>query len=64
MSNMSYCMFENTSNDLRDCVYAMYEAETIQEMDLSKIEHTSLMALYQLCSMFIKEADRLLDTAE
>jgi hypothetical protein len=25
MSNMSYCRFENTSNDLRDCLEAMQE---------------------------------------
>ena len=34
MSNMSYCRFENTSNDLEDCVGAMAEAKTMKEMGL------------------------------
>ena len=27
MAIMSYCRFENTANDLRDCVYALNESE-------------------------------------
>ena len=36
MSNMSYCRFQNTLNDLRDCAYAMsedYEEEESLSMD-------------------------------
>ena len=28
MSNMSYCRFENTSNDLSECLDAIYNGET------------------------------------
>ena len=28
MPNMSYCRFENTVNDMRDCIYAIEDRET------------------------------------
>ena len=29
MSNMSYCRFENTLNDMRDCLNALHDEEII-----------------------------------
>jgi hypothetical protein len=31
MGNMSYCRFQNTLNDLRDCFYNMYDEEVSPE---------------------------------
>jgi len=48
MSNMSYCMFENTLNDLRDC----YEVLAIHKMgdDIeSESEEKSRKRLIKLC---------------
>ena len=28
MPNMSYCRFENTVNDMQDCIYAIEEGDT------------------------------------
>lgn len=61
MANMSYCMFENTSNDLRDCVDAMEEACDMADLDLSKSELSSLKYMRQLCERFLEESDRLLN---
>ncbi len=33
MANMSYCRFENTANDLKDCVWALND-EDIRQGDL------------------------------
>lgn len=60
MANMSYCRFENTSGDLRDCVGAMQEAYDLQEMDLSKYERNAMKYMRELCEQFIEEHDRLM----
>ena len=60
MANMSYCMFENTSNDLRDCVSAMEEAYDLPELDLSESEMISMRYMYRLCKKFLAEHDRLM----
>ncbi len=53
MSNMSYCRFENTVNDLQDCVYAMEERETIEDMDLNKYESAAIQRMRDLCQEFL-----------
>ncbi len=57
--NMSYCMFENTSNDLRQCVGAMEESYDMAELDLSQSELRSFKYMRELCEKFLEEADRL-----
>jgi hypothetical protein len=61
MSNMSYCRFENTSNDLRDCVDVMEEAYDLPDLDLSKSELSSLKYMRKLCEKFLEESERLLN---
>ena len=57
--NMSYCRFENTSNDVMDCIYAMASAQDVPELDLSKseFEHFELMA--ERCKAYLLQYDRL-----
>ena len=55
MSNMSYCRFENTSNDLRDCVDAMEEAYSIDEMDLSESERAAMDHMVKLAKRFVDQ---------
>lgn len=45
MSNMSYCRFRNTLQDLRDCGYAL----DIREGGLSKNELEAAISLRNLC---------------
>ena len=54
MGNMSYCRFENTSRDLRDCLDAI-ENEEID--DLSSYEKDGLESLLEYCEaiFFMKE---------
>lgn len=59
MSNMSYCRFENTSHDLEDCVFAMQNAESLEEMDLSRYEKASMLRMLDLCRDFVKRAEEL-----
>lgn len=36
MANMSYCRFENTVNDMQDCIYAIEEGDT-RELSSSEV---------------------------
>ena len=60
--NMSYCMFENTMRDMRQCLEAMDEAETLKELDLSRIEKNSYILLREFCQNFLDIAERLDET--
>lgn len=55
MPNMSYCRFENTLNDLRDCYYNM------DSNDLSESEFHKRKALVEMCMSIADEYEYLLD---
>ena len=59
MSNMSYVRFENTSDDLLDCVNVMQEACDLEELDLSEDESRSMKRMHKLCKRFLEEYGRL-----
>ena len=61
--NMSYCMFQNTATDLRQCLESMDAAETLSELDLSRDEKRSYDLMREFCQNFVDIADRL-DHAE
>ena len=48
MGNMSYCRFENTSNDLEDCLEAMSEND-FNLKELSEYEQDGYKKLLRLC---------------
>ena len=52
MPNMSYCRFENTANDLRDCVEALQNGETT---DLSPYEVQGLANLLEYCERIMDD---------
>jgi hypothetical protein len=47
MGNMSYCRFENTARDLRDCLEAINDGE--HEKELSSYEKSGLQDLLSSC---------------
>lgn len=49
MSNMSYCRFQNTLNDLRDCYQYMTDA------NLSQDETRARQKLVDLCAEILSE---------
>ena len=59
MSNMSYCRFQNTFQDLRDCVQEMDDAYNIKDMELSEDEARAMKQMYSWCERFIENFDRL-----
>ena len=63
MANMSYCMFQNTLGDLRQCRYAMEEAETMSDMDLSTDERRAFEAMREEMQNMLSMMDEL-DAAE
>jgi hypothetical protein len=57
MGNMSYCRFQNTHNDLEECVDAMCEMENLN--GLSKSEKKYAVAMYDECRSYMTEFERL-----
>jgi hypothetical protein len=58
MPNMSYCRFENTSQDLNDCLEALSNEEYT---DLSTWEETGLRDLIQLCKEILEYEEEIID---
>jgi hypothetical protein len=59
MPSMSYCKFENASNDLGQCLDAMEEAGTIEDLDLNQYEQDAFRAMYDMCKQYVAEYKRL-----
>ena len=58
MSNMSYCRFENTLHDLRDCLDALqeYSASELME-DASQYEKPAIVQLIEVCKEIADDYD-------
>ena len=48
MGNMSYCRFENTSNDLMDCMEALEELDVEKVSEMSSYEREGLLDLINI----------------
>jgi len=57
MSNMSYCRFENTLNDLRDCAYAIGEWDGEESGELSSSEKSALENMVIVMEGIISDGD-------
>lgn len=55
MANMSYCRFENTANDLRDCVYAIEEGE--YNNGISRSERRGLEEIFELAQQLVNQLE-------
>ena len=61
MSNMSYCKFQNTLLDMRDCFRDLGDLSVDQIMyDLSREEHIAAVELFRLCLEIAECKDELL----
>ena len=61
MANMSYCRFENTARDLRDCVYAINNGETDE---LNNYELEGLREILDLAQEIIDDQDFIKEILE
>ncbi len=61
MANMSYCRFENTANDLADCVNAVNRGE-IDELNEYEVE--GLIKILSLCNDMLENEDYIYETLE
>lgn len=53
MPSMSYCVFENTSGDLGQCLYKMNEARDIDDLDMNEYEQRAFRDMYKQCQEYI-----------
>lgn len=58
MSNMSYCRFRNTLQDLRECY------DNIDDDDISEEEKQARERLIKLCATIVNNYGDIDDTAE
>tara|TARA_R100000773_G_scaffold44487_2_gene45826 strand:- start:198 stop:410 length:213 start_codon:yes stop_codon:yes gene_type:complete len=61
MGNMSYCRFENTARDLRDCVRAIERGQTD---DMSNYEAEGLEDLLSLSQEIVNMEDEIKEVLE
>ncbi len=65
MSNMSYCRFENTLSDLKDCFDALEDAGSASEYIESQMpsweEAISIKSLLRLCQEMVDEFEQDVD---
>ena len=59
MSNMSYCRFQNTVNDLADCAEHIHATFGTTQND--RAEHLSRARLVELCQQIVEELDSVSD---
>ena len=59
MGNMSYCRFENTANDLDDCLQAIEDGKY---EDLNSYEQGGLSSLLTLCEKILEYKDEIEET--
>ncbi len=53
MPSMSYCVFENTSGDLGQCIDKMNEARDIDDLDMNEYEQRAFRDMYKQCQEYI-----------
>ena len=58
MGNMSYCRFENTAADLRDCLSAIHRGETD---DLSSYEIAGLKNIMDMAHDLVEMEDDIIE---
>lgn len=64
MPSMSYCMFENTSNEMSQCINTMQEVEDIKELQLNQDEKIYIVYMEKQCKAFLAEYERLIQNGE
>lgn len=53
MPSMSYCVFENTSGDMNQCLNKMSEAHDIDDLDMNEYEQAAFRRMYEQCQEYI-----------
>jgi hypothetical protein len=55
MANMSYCRFENTAMDLRDCINAIQDGEYNEH--ISNTERSGLEQIFELAHQLVNDLE-------
>lgn len=67
MSNMSYCRFENTAQDLQDCIDSLDNFNGDKEEgyeNLSRSEKSSADEMREMCETYIRIYDEVEEAAQ
>lgn len=61
MASMSYCMFENTEQEMLQCIAAMDQAGCVDDLDMNEYERAAFMRMWKICREFLAEHERILN---
>ncbi len=64
MASMSYCRFENTSEDFKACLNDLEEACSFEDLDHSSYEESARESLYYMAKKYIKQYEFLMSQEE
>lgn len=69
MGNMSYCRFQNTAQDLQDCIDAIEEmncnnGRNNYDEPLSDREQDAFRSMIDMCRTYLEFSEELLDTID
>lgn len=53
MPSMSYCMFENTANEMNQVLNKMSQSDSIDDLDMNEYEQRAFRDLYEQCQEYI-----------
>ena len=53
MPSMSYCMFENTANEMGQLLNKMSQSDSIDDLDMNEYEQRAFRDLYEQCQEYI-----------
>ena len=63
MTNMSYCRFENTDSDVKECYNAIISGE-VDISDMSEYERAAIFRIAESCRELAKVVDDITDGGE
>ena len=61
MTNMSYCMFENTDQDIQQCINAIESGE-VDINDMSSYEKSAFMRISESCKELVELIEDITDS--
>lgn len=64
MANMSYCRFENTLIDVNDCLNAMDDSWSFDDLRLNDYEKVAIRNMVDACQSFLSNYRRLEENSQ
>lgn len=64
MPSMSYCMFENTTEEMEQIIDTMEDAQSWERLNLNEYERPAFFLLMRQCAKFLAYAQEMFDNED